>query len=159
MEKKGTLLERKSKSYVFWALLEKDSDKIDENLLIYKGQQYVYITYDEEVAYVVYFDISINPLVMMEDEVSLHNLEVIDDKDREALGRMEVRHITLAVKDSVIEDIPYEEIRKNVCYRDFPFKLVSSSKENSVFSLYAQIVNKIEEYLCLNPNSNIKVPI
>lgn len=152
MEKKGTLLERKSKSYAFWALLEKDSDKTDANLLIYKGQQYAYITYDNEVAYVVYFDISINPLVLMEDEVSLHNLEIIDDKDRKALSRLEVRHITLAVKDSVIEDIPYEENRKNVCFRDFPFKLVSSSKKNSVFSLHDQIIGKVEEYLCTNTN-------
>lgn len=157
MEEEDILPEEQSNPHAFWALLEKDIDEKNEELTSYKGQQYVYAKYDGKFSQIVYFDIRSEYISLSEQDVNLEKIYIIDDKDRQSLSFSETRYIISSLLLSVLGNESFEDMRQHAPINlKFPFKLVSSSKRNSVFLLHTQIVRKIEEYLCTNTNLKTK---
>lgn len=153
MEEEATLSEGQSSPHAFWALLEKDIDEKNDELKSYKGQQYVYAKYDGQFSQIVYFDIRSEYISLSEQDVILEKIHILDDKDRQSPSFSETRYIISSLLLSVLGNESFENMRQHAPVNmKIPFKLVSSSKRNSVFLLHDQIIGKVEEYLRTNTN-------
>lgn len=153
MEEEAALSEGQSSPHAFWALLEKDINEKNDVLKSYKGQQYVYAKYDGQFSQIVYFDIRSEYISLSEQDVILEKTHILYDKDRQSPSFSETRYIISSLLLSVLGNESFEDMRQHAPINmKFPFRLVSSSKKNSVFSLHDQIIGKVEEYLCTNTN-------
>ncbi len=151
MEEEAILSEGQLSPHSFWALLEKDIDEKNDELKSYKGQQYVYAKYDGQFSQIVYFDIRSEYISLSEQDVILEKIHILDDKDRQSPSFSETRYIISSLLLSVLGNESFENMRQHAPVNmKIPFKLVSSSKRNSVFLLHDQIIGKVEEYLRTN---------
>lgn len=144
----ATLSEKRSSTHAFWALLEKDLEEKNDELKSYEEQQYVYAKYDGQFSQVVYFNVRTETLSLLVPKVYLEKTHVMDDKDRASPLFNETRYIISSLLLPILENESLEVMRKHTPKnRKFPFKLVSSSKKNSVFQIHSLIVKQVEIFL------------